>query len=131
MNATFQGSSEDSLLVPSSVVLCNVCYDAASPSSGWLAPASLPTIWGPIWRRKWQPTPIFLPRESHGQRSLAGYNPWVRKESDTSEQRTLHFSFFYPHPHVYISVFLKSGYFTNKTYIKFNFYLLLLLPLKY
>ena len=28
------------------------------------------------WRRKWQPTPVFLPRESHGQRSLVGYGPW-------------------------------------------------------
>ena len=28
------------------------------------------------WRRKWQPTPIFLPGKSHGQRSLAGYSPW-------------------------------------------------------
>ena len=31
------------------------------------------------WRRAWQPTPVFLPRESHGQRSLAGYSPWVAK----------------------------------------------------
>ena len=31
------------------------------------------------WRRKWQPTPVFLPGESHGQRSLAGYSPWGRK----------------------------------------------------
>ena len=31
------------------------------------------------WRRKWQPTPVFLPGESHGQRSLAGYNPWGHK----------------------------------------------------
>ena len=30
-------------------------------------------------RRKWQPTPVFLPRESHGQRSLAGYSPWGQK----------------------------------------------------
>ena len=37
------------------------------------------------WRRKWQPTPVFLPGESHGQRSLAGYSPWGRKESDTTE----------------------------------------------
>ena len=29
------------------------------------------------WRRKWQPTPVFLPGESHGQRSLVGYRPWV------------------------------------------------------
>ena len=34
------------------------------------------------WRRKWQPTPVFLPGKSHGQRSLAGYSPWGRKESD-------------------------------------------------
>ena len=31
------------------------------------------------WRRKWQPTPVFLPRKSHGQRSLAGYSPWGYK----------------------------------------------------
>ena len=32
-----------------------------------------------IWRRKWQPAPVFLPGECHGQRSLAGYSPWGRK----------------------------------------------------
>ena len=37
------------------------------------------------WRRKWQPTPVFLPGKSHGQMSLAGYSPWGRKESDTTE----------------------------------------------
>ena len=31
-----------------------------------------------IWRRKWQPTPVFLPGESHGWRSLVGYSPWGR-----------------------------------------------------
>ena len=36
------------------------------------------------WRRAWQPTPGFLPGESHGQRSLVGYSPWGRKESDTT-----------------------------------------------
>ena len=29
-----------------------------------------------LWRREWQPTPVFLPGESHGQRSLVGYSPW-------------------------------------------------------
>ena len=29
-----------------------------------------------LWRRAWQPTPVFLPEESHGQRSLVGYSPW-------------------------------------------------------
>ena len=38
-----------------------------------------------IWRRKWQPTPVFLPRESHGQRSLVGYSPWDLKELDTTK----------------------------------------------
>ena len=43
----------------------------------------------PVHRlRKWQPTPVFLPGESHGQRSLEGYSPWGRKESDTTEQLT-------------------------------------------
>ena len=35
------------------------------------------------WRRKWQPTPVFLPGKSHGWRRLVGYSPWGRKESDT------------------------------------------------
>ena len=34
------------------------------------------------WRRKWQPTLVFLPKKSHGQRGLAGYSPWGHKESD-------------------------------------------------
>jgi len=37
------------------------------------------------WRRAWQPTPVFLPRESHGQRSLVGYSPQGCKQSDTTE----------------------------------------------
>ena len=37
------------------------------------------------WSRKWQPTPVFLPGEFHGQRSLAGYSPWGRKVLATTE----------------------------------------------
>ena len=37
------------------------------------------------WRRAQQPTPVFLPGESHGQRSLVGYGPWGHKELDTTE----------------------------------------------
>ena len=40
------------------------------------------------WRRKWQPTPVFLPGKSQGQRSLTGYSPWGHKELDTPEQLT-------------------------------------------
>ena len=39
------------------------------------------------WRRKWQPTPVFLPGKSQGERSLMGYSPWGRKESDKTEHR--------------------------------------------
>ena len=42
------------------------------------------------WRRKWQSTLGLVPGKSHGQRSLVGYSPWGRKESDTTER--LHFS---------------------------------------
>ena len=38
-----------------------------------------------LWRRKWQLTPVFLPGQSHGQRSRVGYRPWDCKESDTTE----------------------------------------------
>ena len=41
------------------------------------------------WRRKWQSTPVLLPGKSHGQRSLVGYSPWGRTESDTTEQSSL------------------------------------------
>ena len=46
------------------------------------------------WRRQWQPTPVFLPGESHGRRSLGGCSPWGCKESDTTER--LHFPFTFP-----------------------------------
>ena len=41
------------------------------------------------WRRAWQPTPVFLPGESHGQKSLAGYSPWGHKELDMTEATAL------------------------------------------
>ena len=41
------------------------------------------------WRREWLPTLVFLPGESHGERSLAGYSLWVCKESDMTEWRIL------------------------------------------
>ena len=49
---------------------------------------SIPGLGRPPWKRKWQPTPVFLPGESHGQRSLAGCSPWGLKESDTTERLT-------------------------------------------
>ena len=42
------------------------------------------------WRREWLPTPVFLPGESQGRRSLASYSPQCHKESDTTEQLPLY-----------------------------------------
>ena len=44
------------------------------------------------WRREWHPTPVFLPGEAHGQRSLAAYSPRGHKESYTTERLTLSLS---------------------------------------
>ena len=52
------------------------------------------------WRRAWQPTSVFLPGGSHGQRSLVGYNPWGHKESDTTDRLTL---WLHTHTHIFHS----------------------------
>ena len=43
------------------------------------------------WRRKWQLTPVLLPGKFHEWRSLVGYTPWGRKQSDTTERLHFHF----------------------------------------
>ena len=45
--------------------------------------------WFYPWRRRWQPTPVFLTEKSHGQRRLVGYSPWGLKELDTAEHTTV------------------------------------------
>ena len=52
-------------------------------------PCLIPWVGKIPWRREWQPSPVFLPGEFHGQRSLAGYSPWGCKVSDTTELLTL------------------------------------------
>ena len=47
------------------------------------------------WRRKWHPTPVFLPGKSHGQWSLAGYSPWGPKESNMTVTKQQHQPFLY------------------------------------
>ena len=66
-------------------------------SMGWLGvgydwATSLSLFTFMHWRRKWQPTPVFLPGESHGWRSLVGCSPWGREESDMTERLHFHFS---------------------------------------
>ena len=54
-------------------------------------------VWSMCWedplRREWLPIPVFWPGEYHGQRSLAGYSSWGHKESATTEQISLYFTF--------------------------------------
>ena len=58
-------------------------------------PAKWETWVGKIpWRRERLPTPVRLPGESHGQRSLEGYSLWGCKESDTTEQLTVSLSLY-------------------------------------
>ena len=68
------------------------------------------------WRRKWQPTPVFLPGESHGQRSLVDYSPQGHKESDMTER--LHFQLKYYLCVSIISVKKPSTWKQNKMKIK-------------
>ena len=65
---TFHGASQVALVVK------NLSTNAGDMRYGFKNEGEIP------WRRKWQPTPVFLPGESHGQRSLAGYSPWGRTE---------------------------------------------------
>ena len=60
----------------------SICLQCGRPGfSPWVRKIS--------WRKKWQPTPVFLLGKSHGPRNLGGYSPWGRKELDMTEQ--LHF----------------------------------------
>ena len=63
------------------------------------------------WRNEWLPTPLFLPGEFHGERSLAGYSPWLAKMFDITERLThtgkylvvfaIIYIYIYTHTHTY------------------------------
>ena len=57
----------------------------ALANAGDVRDAGSITGWEDALDEGWQPTPVFLPGESHGQGSLAGYSPWGSKGSDTAE----------------------------------------------
>ena len=57
------------------------CISGVNPTWSWC-----------IRRRQWQPSPVLLPRKSHGRRSLVGCSPWGHEELDTTEQLHFHFS---------------------------------------
>ena len=54
-------------------------------NAGDMRPGFDPSVSKIPWRKAWQPSPVILPRESHGQSSLAGYSPQDRKESNVTE----------------------------------------------
>ena len=64
-----------------------------------------------LWSRKRQPIPVFLPGKYHGQKSLAGYNPWGHKASDTIERARTHthtHAHTYTHTHTHTPLSLKQ-----------------------
>ena len=70
---------------PGGAVVKNPPADAGAAGNE----GSVPRI-GIPWRRKWQPTPVFLPGKFHGQRSRAGYNPRGGQESEATEDTHTH-----------------------------------------
>ena len=63
------------------------------PASFRIPRPNLPVTPGVSPRRRWHPTPVFLPGKSHGRRSLVGCSPWGRKESELDMTERLHFHF--------------------------------------
>ena len=78
------GKSRKQITVHSNSEFQSICLQCGRPGfDPWVG--KIP------WRRKWQPTPVFLPGESHGRRSLVGYSPQGHKQSDTTERLHFHF----------------------------------------
>ena len=59
------------------------------------------------WRRRWQPSPVFLPGEFHGQKILAGYSPWGRKELNIAEHTHTH---IYTYTYILFQILSIMGY---------------------
>ena len=73
------------LLLLSNISLYENNLFICTPVDGHLDCCQLLAIMNKSTVNKWQPTPVFLPGKSHGQRSLVGYSPWGHKESDMTE----------------------------------------------
>ena len=71
-------------------------------------PPNQQTVKEAVWRRKWQPSPVFLPRESHGQKILVGYGLWGHTESETTEV-TQHACMYWRRKWQSTPVFLARG----------------------
>ena len=69
LSCVILGSGKDLAGLPGGSVIKNLLPNAGGVSS-------IPGSERSPWRRKWQPTALFLPGKSHGQRNLVGYSPW-------------------------------------------------------
>ena len=78
------------ILIPISESMALQLVKSLSVNTGDIRDMGLILRWKITWRQKWQPSPVFLSRESHGWRSLAGYSPHGRKESDLTERLDTH-----------------------------------------
>ena len=92
LNSALRVASTSSYLVRKHDSACWSTSDFPGGSDGKVSaynaedPRFNPWIGRISCRRKWQPSPVFLPGKSHGQRSLVGYSPSGRKESDATER---------------------------------------------
>ena len=70
----------------------------------------LRVVFSPCYSFLWQPTPVFLPGESHGWRRLVGYSPWGHKELDMTEQLNFNFAVkkFLTRSHLFTSVCVST-----------------------
>ena len=66
------------------------------------------------WRRKWQPTPVFLPGKFPGWRSPVGYSPWSHKELDTTEHLSINYL-------IMLYVTLQELFITESLYLLITF----------
>ena len=73
-------------------------------------------VWNILWRRKWQPTLVFLSGKSHGQRSLVGCSPWRHKDLDTTEHAHIYPLHYYYGRHInrYAGILNKPAKITKR-----------------
>ena len=81
-------------IIPPALSMCFLCFRLFLPTMCQCRRCKRlrlsPWVQKIPWRRKWQPTPLFLPGKSQGQRNLMGYSPWRQKELDMTEQLNTH-----------------------------------------
>ena len=109
ISSEYNGSSDDHWDHHSMMSVMLYCDCAANCAGEYGYHLDFTHFYLPFWRRKWQATQVFLPGESHGQRSLVGYSPWGCKELDTTEWLTHTHTHTHIHTHTMGSVIGTSS----------------------